>query len=442
MSKIENLEAERSTLGCILVSPGNLEIIQKSLRPDHFSDPLNQEIYSHLLEMNRSGKEIDILILADSLKKKSIPFDYEYIDSLSYGIPKINNVEHYADIVVDKYLRRQLCAFADKVKDKAEKDDLIDLAGYLQLGHHRLTERINVSKLQGYLELKKQLYNDIVERSENPGKVDGVLIGYRDFDRLVNGLEAGDLIILAARPAMGKTGLGLNIALNVAKARPSVIMFSMEMIRDQLGYHLISLESGIPAKNLKTGYMDGHFDNLNNACAESWSDQNETLFIDDSSDMSIAEMKASVLEKKRETKVSLVIVDYLQLSKPENERDMRTVQVSKMSRSLKILAKECNVPVIALAQLSRACETRDNKRPVLSDLRESGTIEQDADMVCFLYRDEYYLEQAGKSKEGKEQLAELIIAKHRNGPTGVIELLFEKELVRFSDVEESKSERV
>lgn len=426
-----DLEAEQAVLSSIFMDKEAIITAAEMLKPEDFYNPSNQAIFEAARELYSKGIPIDAITVKDKLTEKGI-FDeiggIPYLASVSSSLGSSVNVKHYAKIVEDKsILRRLISASADisghsykgdenvnKILDSAEKA-IFDISQKRHTGSSIHISDITVS-----------VFEKIEEMYSRGEKITGVPTGFTDFDLKTAGLQPSDLILIAARPSMGKTAFALNIIQYAAiKKNIPVAVFSLEMSREQLVNRILCSEAMVDAQRVKTG----------NLLEEDWPKLIEAMgpisespiFIDDTPGISPMELRAKCRRMKVEHDIGLVVIDYLQLMSSDSGRDSRQQEISEISRSLKAIARELNVPVIALSQLSRACEQRSDKRPMLSDLRESGAIEQDADVVTFLYRDEYYFPDTEK-----KNLAELIIAKQRNGPTGTVELTFLKQFTKFS----------
>jgi len=429
----QNIEAERAVLASILIDDKALDKIVHFISSDDFYHPAHKIIYSSLIKLSEENKPIDIITLSSRLEDANLlekVGGIEYISTLVGIIPNSANILYYANIIKDKALLRNLISATSDISEKCyshfgDVSELLDDAekNIFRIAEYKLKSEVRHlgSIITETFEVLESLYN-------RQDKITGTPTGYVDLDKMTNGLQKSDLIIIAGRPGMGKTAFALNIALNAAsKYDKTVAIFSLEMSSGQLVQRLLSSEARIESSKLRSGRFN----------MEEWTklasvagQLNELkIFIDDTPAISSMEIRAKCRRIKKEHGLELVIVDYLQLMSG-SRADNREQQISEISRSLKALAKELNVPVIALSQLNRSVENRTDKRPVPSDLRESGAIEQDADVIMFLYRDEFY------NKETKYPgITEVIIAKHRNGPTGTVPLAFIKEFTRFENAE-------
>src|ERR1041385_1290682 len=426
-----NIDAEKSVLGAILVNNENYYRVLENIKPEDFYLDAHRVIYRKMVDLIENSKAIDLITIQEELVRSSqleAAGGITYLASLLDGIPHLIHIEHYIEFIREKFLLRQLVTAANKIMAKFfaqayPAEEILDRAeqSLFDLSERRMRSGF-VSVKDMELPATKLLEKLYTERE----MITGVATGFRDLDRLTSGLQRGDLVILAARPSMGKTALCLNVAQHVAlnKALP-VGMFSLEMSKEQLLMRMLCAEARVDAHKVRTGYLGkDDFRKLIDALGRT---TQAPIYIDDSSTLSVMEMRAKCRRLKAEHGLSLIIVDYLQLMSGYGRVENRTQEISGISRGLKALAKELNVPVIALSQLSRAPEQRQgDHKPQLSDLRESGSIEQDADLVMFIYREEVY-----KPSEENKGLAELIIAKQRNGPTGIVKLAFLREYTRF-----------
>ncbi len=427
-----NLEAERSVLGSCLLSKEALSDVVEILRPEDFYDGANKEIYGVILDMFRENKPVDFVTVCDELKSKRVLETVggrAYVGSLSSEVPSARNAAEYARIVSEKSTMRTLIRTAEDIREKSfdEDQDTSEILNYAEQEIFRIGQS---RQKNDYTALKDVLITDIEilgEAAKNQGKITGVTTGFTMLDDITFGLQKSDLIILAARPAMGKTAFALNVAQNAAvKGGASVLIFSLEMSKEQLGQRLLAMEAKVEMEKLKKGMLS----------ATDWEEimvaadrlSKAKISIDDTPDLSVFEIKNKCRRLKAEQGLDLVVIDYLQLMKSEGRADSRQQEISNLSRYLKLLAREMDCPVIVLSQLSRAPEQRPNHRPVLSDLRESGSIEQDADIVIFLYRDDYY-----NDESEKPGVCEVNLAKHRSGPTATIDLTWVARYTKFSN---------
>lgn len=429
-----SLEAEQSVLGAMIINKDAINTAVEQLHPDDFYKEANKEIYKAIIDLYNRNEPVDLITLSEELNKRGTLENVgglPYLAQLSGGIGLSSNIKFYCDIVEEKSILRRLILSCDNImaksyEDKEEVNSIIEEAEKeifnITQGRHR----------EGFSPINEVLldsFSKIEELAARQGELTGLTTGFIDIDNKLSGLQKSDLILLAARPSMGKTALGINIAVNAAiKADASVAIFSLEMSKEQLVQRMISSVSHVDLQKIISGNLE----------EEEWLKiidvmaplSQANIFIDDTAGMSLLEMKAKCRRLKMDKGLDLILIDYLQLMESESRHESRQQEISSISRGLKALAKEMDCPVIALSQLSRAPELRADHRPILSDLRESGAIEQDADVVMFLYRDEYYNEDSDKKNIG-----EVIIAKHRNGPTGTVELVWKKEFTKFLNKE-------
>lgn len=427
-----NLEAERSVLGAGLLSRDAVADIVEVVKPEDFYDGSNKEIFTTMLDMFRENKPVDIVTVCDELKRRKAleaVGGRSYVATLSSDVPSTTNAGEYAKIVAEKASMRQLIRTAEEIRERAfeENQDTNDILDHAEKSIFDIAQS---RQSNDYSALKDVLLTDmslIDEAIKNKGQVTGITTGFKRLDEVTSGLQRSDLVIVAARPSMGKTAFALNIAQNAAvKGDASVLMFSLEMSKEQLGQRLLAMESKVDMENIKKGKIErADWDRIMLA-VDTLSGAN--IQIDDSPALSVFEIKNKCRRMKAEHGLDLVVIDYLQLMRSEGKAESRQQEISNLSRYLKLLAREMDCPVIVLSQLSRAPEQRPNHRPVLSDLRESGSIEQDADIVIFLYRDDYYNEDSEKPG-----VCEVNLAKHRSGPTGSLELTWVARYTKFSD---------
>lgn len=440
LSKIlpHNMEAEEALLGSIFIDPEGILKIVDFISPSDFYHPANSAIYSTMVSLFNNRSPIDLVTVMDELEKKN---EGEKIGGATYlskvvnSVPTASHIAQYASIVRDKKILRDLITVANDIsalgyREEERVDLLLDKSEQLLFGISQKSLRQNFIPLKNML---TETFERIDYLHKNKGELRGVPTGFSDIDFILGGLQNSDLVILAARPSMGKTSLALNFALNAAlKNKIGVGIFSLEMSKDQLVDRLLSSSSNVDAWRLRTGNLhEEDFAHIGEAMSKL---SDAPIFIDDSANISIMEMRAKARRLKMEHGLGLIVLDYLQLMGGGNT-DNRVQEISEVSRSLKGLARELNVPVLALSQLSRAVEARPDKRPLLSDLRESGSIEQDADVVIFIYRDDYY-----NPDSDQKNIAEILIRKHRNGPTGAVNLYFESSQMRFVDLERKRSQ--
>ncbi len=427
-----NLEAERSVLGAILIQNDAYNMAAELLRPEDFYRDAHRRIFDKIIALAERRTAVDFVTLKEELVRAG-ELDAvggpAYIASLVDGVPRATNVEYYAKIVKEKSILRNLIGAANTILQDAYEADQ-DAAEILDRAEHSIFQiaegRIRTGFISLY-DIAQDSVEAIQKAHEEKQLITGVPTGFHDLDRLTSGLQRGDLIIIASRPSMGKTSLALNMAQHVGtKTDKTVGVFSLEMSREQLFLRMLSSESQIDGHNLRTGFLR----------SDDWGRLTEALgvlgqakvYIDDSPGMGVLEMRAKARRLAAEHGLHLVIVDYIQLMQGRGRFDNRTQELGAISRALKMLAKELNAPVVVLSQLSRAPEARSDHRPQLSDLRESGALEQDADVVMLIYREDRYNPQAEN-----DSVAEIIVAKQRNGPTDTVKLAFIKERTRFEN---------
>ena len=417
----QSIEAEQSVLGAMMIEKEAIIKVTEMLNPEDFYRESHRLIFRAILALYNRNEAVDIITVTEQLRKDE-KLDgaggIAYVTSLANAMPTAANVMYHARIVEEKALLRNLISTATHILDEAEKM-MLSVASR-KVGAGFLPIKDIVSKAMEKIEL---LY-------QSKGGLTGLPTGFKDLDRLTSGLQPSDLILVAARPSMGKTAFTLNIAQYVAlREKKPVAFFSLEMSKEQLVQRMICAEAAIDASKLRIGDLaDSDWPKLINACNKLYE---APLFIDDTAGITVTEMRSKARRLKAEHGLQLIVIDYLQLMQGSSSRsgENRQQEISEISRSLKALARELHVPVIALSQLSRSVESRQIKRPMLSDLRESGSLEQDADIVSFLYREDYYTPET----ENKN-ITEVIIAKHRNGPVDTVKLFFHKQFTRFADL--------
>nr|WP_319215602.1 replicative DNA helicase [uncultured Trichococcus sp.] len=436
-----SIEAEQSVLGSIFLDPETVVNVLEYLETSDFYRKNHQIIFDAILQLNNRNEAIDVVTIANELDTKNQLENaggMEYLAELAVAVPTSANVEYYAKIVEEKSILRNLIRSATEIVRKGyeEGDELAVMLDSAEQNILQVSERRNRSGFIRISDVVSASLQNIESLAQQSDDVTGVPTGYIALDKMTAGLQKEELIILAARPAVGKTAFALNIAQNVAtKADQVVAIFSLEMGAESLVNRMLCAEGNIDAGHLRTGQLsEEEWSNLIMAMGTLGQSK---IFIDDTPGIRIAEIRAKSRRLLQEQgKLGLIVIDYLQLIEGNN-RESRQQEVSDISRQLKKLAKELKVPVIALSQLSRGVEQRQDKRPVLSDIRESGSIEQDADIVAFLYRDDYYEREGGEEPERDEQennVVEVIIEKNRSGARGTVKLLFKKEFNKFSSM--------
>jgi replicative DNA helicase len=431
----QNLEAEQSVIGGILLDNQALHSVLEVLGVEDFYSEAHRKIFAAIIELYDRNEPSDLITLSNILKSKN-QLDQaggaSYLSSLSDNVPSAANIDHYSKIVKEKSILRNLIGTATDILSKSysagtDIDTVLDEA-------ERAIFDISENKIRPAFSPFKDIIKDSVKTIERLYErkelVTGVPTGFEKIDDITSGLQKADLVIIAGRPSMGKTSLALNIAQYAAlEANIPVAIFSLEMSKEQLALRMLSSEARVDSQRIRRGFLgEADWPRLISAAGRLSEAQ---IFIDDSSVITALEMKAKARRLKSNVDLGLIILDYLQLMRSGGYRESREQEISEISRSLKALAKELNVPVIALSQLNRKLEDRTNKRPQMADLRDSGAIEQDADLIAFIYRDEVY----DKSEENPEKgMAEIIIGKQRNGPTGMVKLAFQDKFARFENL--------
>lgn len=431
----QNLDAEKSLLGAVLIDEETLADISEHVTVKDFYEKRHSIIYGGMMRLYEKHKPVDLLTLTDELKRKKeldVVGGSAYLTELTNYVPTAAHAEAYAELVAQKAVRRRLIKASSEISELGYNEETTT-EELLEKAEAELFSVSDQSLKQDLVSIESILtesFDRMEELHRNKGSLRGVRTGYRDLDNMTAGLQRSDLIVLAARPAMGKTTLVTNLAYNIATvAKQPVLFFSLEMSKEQLVDRMLADASGVDAWNIRTGNLsDDDFSKLSEAMGEM---AEAPIFIDDTPGLSVLEMRTKARRAAHEQPLGLIIVDYLQLMQGSGRGDGNRVQeVSEISRGLKLIARELNVPVIALSQLSRSVESRSPQIPQLADLRESGSIEQDADIVMFIYREAYY-----NPETERENITDLIIAKHRNGPTGRIELYFHPERLRFMSLD-------
>ncbi|MDF2866110.1 MAG: replicative helicase [Clostridia bacterium] len=428
-----DITAEQAVIGSMLVDRDAVVVAIETLKPNDFYREDNREIYAAMYEIYNNGRHIDMitvkdeLVLRGSLEKVG---NLEYLSTLIDNVPTTSNIENYAKIVEEKATVRNLIKAANDIL-KMGYSGTEEVDSIIEQTEKKIFDVLQNRNTKGYASLKEVLitaFDNIEKLYQNKSKISGIESGFVDLDGKISGLNPSDLLIVAARPAMGKSAFVLNIASYVAMhAKTPVMIFSLEMSKEQLVNRVLCSESEVDSMKLRNADLS----------SEDWLKLGEAssklaevpLYIDDTPGLSAPELRAKCRKAKLEKNIGLVIIDYLQLMESKTKSSSRQQEISEISRSLKILAKELSIPVIALSQLSRATESRTDHRPMLSDLRESGAIEQDADIVMFLHREDYY-----NAETEKKNIAEVIISKNRNGATGIVELAWLGQYTKFANL--------
>ncbi len=438
----QNIEAEQSVLGAMLIDKEAIAKATEILTADDFYREAHRVVFSAMLELYNKNEAVDMVTITDILRRENKLEDVggiAYITALANAVPTAANIKYHADIVEEKSVLRQLVRVSTEIAAMSYEANY-ELNVFLDTAQSRILDIANRKKKSDFTSIGDVLLESakrIEDILNNKGGLIGLPTGFADLDRLTSGLHPSDFIILAARPSMGKTALALNIVQNAALrahkkvgGEPrSVAFFSLEMSKEQLVTRMLCAEASLDSQRLRTGEMsERDWTAFWDACDVL---SKAKIYIDDTAGLTVMDMRSRARRLKVEHGLDLIVVDYLQLMQGSGRRNSsgdRQQEVSEISRSLKALARELNVPVLALSQLSRGVEARQVKRPMLSDLRESGSLEQDADIVAFLYREDYY------NKETENKHTELIIAKHRNGPVDTVNLFFHKQYTRFADL--------
>lgn len=430
-----NKEAEQSIIGAIFLQPESLIVASERLQPHDFYQTAHQQIFEVMLELSDKGSPVDVVTVSEVFAaRKSLEEigGLSYLLELSNAVPTAANVEYYADIVSEKSVLRRLIRTATKIVDDGymREDEVGELLSDAERSIMEVANKRNASDFRHIEGVLHETFDNIEQMHQNKGDVTGISTGYVDLDKMTAGFQRNDLIIVAARPSMGKTAFALNIAQNAAvRSKQNVAIFSLEMGAEQLVMRMLCAEGLIDAQRLRTGSLEN--EDWNKLMLAIGSLSKSGIYIDDSPGLRVNEIRAKCRRLYQESGLDMILIDYLQLIQGSGRPgENRQQEVSEISRSLKALARELKVPVIALSQLSRGVEQRQDKRPMMSDLRESGSIEQDADIVSFLYRDDYY----NKEEDAPpNDLIEIILAKQRNGPTGTVKLAFNKQFNKFSN---------
>lgn len=429
-----SLEAEQSVIGSMIMDRDAIVMASEIIDSSDFYDQQKGILFDTMLELNNEGKPVDLVTLQDRLKEKDVPAQLsslEFIRNIVSSVPTSANIKYYAQIVREKAVLRRLIKVAEEIANVCylDKEKLDVILEKTEKQIFDIAQNRGSKEFTDIKEIVLRSINSIEAASKNKGSVTGIATGFYDLDYKTAGLQPSDLILIAARPSMGKTAFALNIAEYVAlRSNITTAIFSLEMSQDQLVKRLISMNSRVDSQNIRTG----------NLSADEWASLmesariigNSNLVIDDTSAITVGELRSKCRKLKLEKNLGLVVIDYLQLMSGSKRSESRQQEISEISRALKSLAREVNVPIVALSQLSRAVEQRPDKRPMLSDLRESGAIEQDADVVMFIYRDEYY-----NMDTQEPGVSEIIIGKQRNGPTGTVKLAWQSQFTKFANLE-------
>lgn len=437
----QNLEAEASLIGSILLDGESIGQIADNVRPEDFYEDRHSLIYAAMVSLYDNHRPIDLLTLSDELKKtKSLDKvgGSSYLTELTNQVPTASHIERYAEIVSEKAVRRRLIKAAQNISKHSYDEDqpVNQLLAQSEADLFAVSQEAIGQDLVSIENVLTQSFDRLEELHKDKSKLRGVPTGFPALDKLLAGMQPSDLVVLASRPSMGKSTLAMNIAHHVAvREKQAVLVFSLEMSKEQLVDRLLSAEAAVDAWKIRTGNLnDEDFERLGQAMGQL---SEAPIYIDDTPVINVLEMRTKARREKHRRPLGLIIVDYLQLMSANSYRNTenRVQEISEISRGLKAIARELNVPVLALSQLSRSVEQRSPQIPQLADLRESGSIEQDADVVMFIYREDYY-----NTETDRQHITDVFIKKHRNGPTGKIELYFNQEKVQFMTLDNSQSE--
>ncbi len=430
-----NIEAEQAVIGAIFLDANAFSVAAERLSPLDFYKSSHETVFEVMLDLYEKGEPIDLVTVTTLLNNRGLIEQVggvTYITNIAGSVPTAANIDYYSKIVEEKSILRNLIKTATNIVTSTftKEDEVEKLLDEAERSILEVSNRKNATDFKQIRDVLEQVYENIEQLHHQKGDVTGVATGFRDLDRITSGFQKNDFIIIAARPSVGKTAFALNIAQNVAiKTGENVALFSLEMGAEQLVQRMLCAEGNIDSQRLRTGQLEE--DDWEKLTMAMGSLSHAGIYIDDSATVRVSDIRSKCRRLKQEEGLGMIIIDYLQLIQGSGRaRENRQQEVSEISRSLKALARELEVPLIALSQLSRGVESRQDKRPMMSDLRESGSIEQDADIVGFLYRDDYY-----NSESEEENIIEIIISKQRNGPTGIVQLAFAKEYNKFVDLD-------
>ena len=427
-----SVESEQSILGSIILDKDAIITVAETINPSDFYKEAHKIIYESMLSLNSNNEPIDLITLIEELRKEGHLDNIggiSYLTSLSTIVPTTSNVKYYANIVKEKSVMRQLIKASNEIINLGydASTDVQEILNKAEKNIFDISQEKSGDDIQPINAVLQDTFDMIEKLCTEKKEVTGITTGFKDLNKKINGLQRTDLILLAARPAMGKTAFSLNLVQNAAlKGDASVAVFSLELSKEQLVQRMLSAQSNVELSKIKTGTLgESDWPRIIDGMAVL---SEAKIFIDDTPGIKISEIRSKCRRLKMEKGLDLILIDYLQLMEGEGKNENRQQEIAKISRSLKILAKELDCPVVALSQLSRSPELRKDHRPILSDLRESGSIEQDADIVMFLYRDEYYHDDSEKKNIG-----EVIVAKNRHGETGNVELVWFGQVQKFAD---------
>jgi replicative DNA helicase len=434
----QNLEAERCVLGGMLIDVEAVDRVREFVDAKDFYLQSHQLIFNAVVELSRRGTPADLITVSDFLKAQELLENVggiQYISSLVDGVPSAANITAYAKMVSEKSIYREIIQAGTAMIEEAFQGgiELTEMLDKIEKDVFSIAHRTLSDSILPIREMVRTAFKNIQERFEKKSTITGTASGFHGLDRITSGLQKSDLIILAARPSVGKTALALNMAVHMAvREQVPTAVFSLEMSKEQLVQRMLCMESRVDGSRLRGGFLkDEDWPRLTHAASVL---SESSIFIDDTPGLSVFEMRAKCRRLAKSSGLGCVFVDYLQLMRVKGRIESREREIAEISMGLKAMAKELNIPVIALSQLNRSLESRTDKRPVLSDLRESGAIEQDADIIMFLYRDEVY-----HPDTDSPGIAELIISKHRNGPTGLVKMAFLNEYTRFENLADEEA---
>lgn len=432
-----SIEAEQSVIGSMIIDRDGIAIASEIVTSDDFYNRQLGIIFDAMVELYNEGQPVDLVTLQNRLKEKDVPPEVsslEFIGNIVTNVPTSANIRYYAGIVAEKATLRRLIKLTGEIENTCYegKDSMENILDTTEKKVFELVQKRNTGDLVPIRQVVVNALDKVQAAYMSKGTVTGIPTGFSDLDYMTSGMHPSDLVLIAARPSMGKTAFVLNIAQHMAfKENKGVAIFSLEMSKEQLVNRIFSLESRVDAQHLRNGKLDDHeWEELVKAAGTIGA---SNLIIDDTPGISIGELRSKCRKYKMDHPLDIIIIDYLQLMSGNGKSDSRQQEISEISRSLKGIARELNVPVVALSQLSRAVEQRPDHRPMMSDLRESGAIEQDADVVMFIYRDDYY----NKDTERKN-ISEIIIGKQRNGPVGTVELAWLPQYTMFRNLEKKR----
>lgn len=435
-----SMEAEQSVIGSMMIDREAIVVASEIVTGEDFYNKQYGVVFETMVELHENGRPVDMVTLQDKLKEKDVPAEVsslEFVRDIITAVPTSANIRHYANIVAEKSILRKMIRLNEEIENLcySGKESMEFILEDAEKRIFDLVQKRNSGEFVPIRQVVMNALKKIEAASKTTGRVTGIATGFLDLDFKTSGMQPADLVLIAARPSMGKTAFVLNIAQHVAfRLNETVAIFSLEMSKEQLVNRMFSLESNVDAQNLRNGTLsDVEWEKLIESAGVIGK---SNLIIDDTAGISISELRSKCRKFKLEHNLKMIIIDYLQLMSGSGRSESRQQEISEISRSLKSLARELNVPVLALSQLSRAVEQRPDKRPMMSDLRESGAIEQDADVIMFIYRDDYY----NKDSE-KKGISEIIIGKQRNGPIGTVELVWLPEYTKFANKEHGNIQR-